>query len=97
MIDYTITPTNQHICDSYLVSKRDFAQLLDEIAQWSPASMVWTRSKASLCLEWAAHNALYAVGYKPSRTRDVDLEYPQTLCHKVGYAILGVMAWPFIQ
>ncbi|MBQ6952580.1 MAG: hypothetical protein IJP81_01565 [Bacteroidales bacterium] len=47
--------------------------------------------------ELAAHNALHALGIFRSRTGDVDLNWPQPWYIRLGYAILGTLAWPFIK
>ena len=48
----------------------------------------------SLKREWAAHNAL---GISRSRTSHMDLNWPQPWFVRLGYAILGTIAWPFIK
>lgn len=55
------------------------------------------RSIDSLKREWAAHNAFYAMGIYRNRTALMDLNWPQLWFVRLGYAILGKIAWPFIK
>ena len=60
---YTVSPNNIHLESSFLVPKRAFARSLAAIHLEHPDSEVWThRSLKSLVREWAAHNALHALG-----------------------------------
>ena len=88
---------NIHIGDSYRASKRDFGHILDWYKDRYPKSEVWKRSYFSLKTEWATHNALYALGVKRERTKDVDLNYPQKIWVRVAYTITGCLVWPFIK
>jgi len=97
MNKYTITKNNLHIVDSAFVEKERFAGVLARIKNLHPHSDVWKRSMCSLKLEWASHNALYAIGYKRDHTKDVDLNYPQPLWARVAYSVCGVIVWPFIN
>ena len=62
-----------------------------------PDSLVWNRSIKSLKLEWAAHNAFHALGIWRSKTAHADLNWPQGWLTRVGYAVAGVVVWPFIK
>jgi len=88
-----------NICipDSYRISKKDFDSVLDEIEEEKPSAVFKYRSRKSLKLEWATHNGLYNLGLWRSRTKDVDLEYPQSWYHKIIYWILGNLFWLFIK
>ena len=97
MVEYDISENNLHIADSCLVPKKRFRRELVRIEGRNPDSLVWKRSKCSMMLEWAVHNALYDIGYAKERTKDVDLNYPQKLWEKVVYPILGCLFWPFID
>ena len=94
---YTMTLENLHIYSSYKVSKTQMEGELNYIKYLYPSCHVWQRSMRSLVLEWVAHNALYALGIKRSRTRDTDLEYPQQWHVKVFWDVLGFLVWPWIK
>lgn len=96
-MEYTVTKHNVHIVDSYKIGKRDFRKVLDEIRAARPGSDVWRRSIGSLRREWACHNALYRLGIKRSRTRDVDLNYPQNWKARLAYSLLGPLALIIIK
>lgn len=102
MIKHTITPrdvipANLHLIDSYKVSKKKFGSELKQIRAFHPESKVWERGFALMKLEWAVHNALYALGIARSRTKDCDLNSPQSFFLKVCYAVGGVIVYPFIK
>ena len=97
MPKYTISDSNLHIADSYKVPKREFKKTLEAIESSDPLYIVWVRSKTGMCLEWATHNALYALGIKRSSTKDVDLNYPQKWYEALGYGIVGTLVWIFIK
>jgi hypothetical protein len=42
--------------------------------------------------EWAAHNLLWDLNIYRSRTKDIDLNYPQKWYVRLGYFILGSFA-----
>ena len=94
---YTITKNNLHLVDSYAVGKRYFSRELARIKGIHPNSDVWLRSYRSMEREWATHNALYALHLFRSRTKDVDLNYPQRWYMKVAYAVVGTIVYPFIK
>ena len=93
----TVTSDNIHLESSFRVRKRDFERKLKAIRRRYPESQVWNRSFDSLKWEWAAHNALYALGIVRNRTAHMDLNWPQPWPVRLGYAILGRIAWPFIK
>lgn len=97
MIDHTITDENLHLIDSYKVSKKDFSKELNEIKEHEPDYQVWNRGIPQMCLEWAVHNAAYALNIKREQARHVDLNYPQSFWERAFYAIGGCLVWPFIK
>ena len=94
---YTVSKHNVHIVDSYKVRRRDFRQVLEGIRSASPESEVWKRPIGSLRREWACHNAAYRLGFKRSRTKDVDLNHPQGWKARVTYSLLGPLALIIIK
>lgn len=94
---YTITKNNLHLVDSYKVSKQYFSREFARIKGIHPNSDVWLRSYRSMELEWATHNALYALHLFRSRTKDMDINCPQKWYAKVAYAVVGTIVWPFIN
>lgn len=97
MIKYTISDNNLHLIDSYKVHKKDFAKELNEIKKKEPDYLVWNRGVPQMCLEWSCHNFLYMLGLWRSRTKDVDLNYPQSFLIRAVYAVCGCFAWLFIK
>ena len=95
--DYTVTSNNIHLESSFRVRKEDFESELNAIRAQYPDSLVWNRSMGSLKREWAAHNALHAMGVFRNRTGHMDLNWPQPWFIRLGYALLGTVAWPFIK
>lgn len=100
-MDYMITgkgviPANLHLVDSYEVKKRDFADTLNSIKEEQPDSEVWNRGIPQMCLEIACHNACYGLGLWKDRTKDCDLDYPQSFWERAIYAVVGVLVWIFI-
>lgn len=93
---FTITGNNLHINGSHRFYKRSFRDIFDIARKSCPGSEVWKRSYRSLELEWASHNALYALGIARSRTSDVDLNYPQKWYVRMAYAVIGTLVWLFI-
>lgn len=81
------------IKDSYLVSKKDFDGVIDEILKFEELK----RTRKSLKLEWAAHNFLYNLGYERDRVKDVDFDFVQSRKEKILYGIVGRIAWLFIK
>lgn len=95
--NYTVNPNNIHLESSFRIPKEDFEHELKALREQYPDSLVWNRSMESLKLEWAAHNALHAIGIVRNRTADMDLNWPQPWFVRLGYAILGRVVWPFIK
>lgn len=95
MNKYTITKNNLHIVDSCQVSKKNFGRTLTSIKNFHPKSDVWKRSDKSLKREWAVHNFSYSLGLFRSRTKDVDLNYPNRWAWL--YNIVGALVWIFIK
>lgn len=95
--DYTVSPTNIHLESSFLVNKADFERELLAMRERHPESQVWNRSISSLKHEWAAHNALHALGIFRNQTAHADLNWPQPWFIRVAYNLIGRMVWPFIK
>ena len=95
LYNYQFTQDNLHIEDSCKISKRHFEQALFGIETKHPALDVWKRTKKSLKREWATHNLLHALCLWMSRTKDVDLNYPQR--YEWLYTITGTIALLFIK
>ena len=101
MVKYTITtagqvPANLHLIDSYKESKRLFKSDLLAIKASNQDSEVWMREICGMKLEWACHNALYHLHIARERTKDCDLNAPQSFLEKAAYSVLGILVWPFI-
>lgn len=92
-LEITISPNNTHIKDSYLVkSRKDMKNILTQISLPNFSSYACDkRSIKGMVREWCAHNLLYNMGLYKTRTKDVDLEYPQKWYCKVGYFILSLI------
>ena len=95
--NYTVTPNNIHMESSFQISKEDFESELKMLREQYPDSLVWNRSMDSLKREWAAHNALHAMGIARKQTAHADLNWPQHWIIRLGYDIIGTIAWPFIK
>lgn len=96
-MQYHVSSNDLQLKSSFKVKKKDFERELAKIREKHPRSRVWKRSLLSLKLEWAAHNALHALGILRYRTKDTDLNWPQPWYIRLGYAVLGTLAWPFIK
>ena len=96
-MQYNISSKDLQLKSSFNVKKAAFERELAKIREKHPDSQVWKRSLRSLKREWAAHNALHALGILRNRTSDTDLNWPQPWYIRLGYAILGTLAWPFIE
>lgn len=94
---YEVSQYNIRIPDSYEVSKHGFDAILNHLQNRYPDCEVWKRSRWSLKFEWACHDALYALGIARSKTKDVDLNYPQKWYASAAYWLLGAIVWPFIK
>ena len=92
---FYITHNNIHITDSYKLNKKQIYQFLKELRLDERYSMQDTpldhRSDKSLVREWITHNNLYKLGLFKSRTKDVDLNYPQKRYMKVIYFIGSII------
>lgn len=95
--EYGVTQNNIHLESSFKVRKDDCERELAALREQHPDSQVWNRFIDSLKREWAAHNAFYAMGIYRNRTALMDLNSPQLWFVRLGYAILGKIAWPFIK
>ena len=95
--NHTVTPNNIHMESSFEISKEDFESELKTLREQYPDSLVWNRSMDSLKREWAAHNALHAMGIARKQTAHADLNWPQHWLIRLGYDIIGTIAWPFIK
>jgi hypothetical protein len=95
--NYTVSPNNIHMESSFEISKEDFENELKRLREQYPDSLVWNRSMDSLKREWAAHNALHAMGIARKQTAHADLNWPQHWIIRLGYDIIGTIAWPFIK
>ena len=95
--NHTVTPNNIHLESSFTISKNDFESELRALREQYPDSLVWNRSIKSLKHEWAAHNAFHAMGIARRQTAHADLNWPQPWLIRLGYAIIGTIAWPFIK
>ena len=96
-MDYEVSSNNIKLKSSYEVSKDDFERELLALRERHPESQVWNRSLDSLKREWAAHNAFHALGLVRKQTADTDLNWPQNWFVRVGYAVAGMIVWPFIK
>ena len=96
-MDYEVSSNNIKLKSSFEVSKNDFERELAVIREQHPDSLVWNRSIDSLKREWAAHNAFHALGLVRKQTADTDLNWPQPWFIRLGYDLLGRIAWPFIK
>lgn len=95
--NHIVTPNNIHLESSFTISKDDFESELKALREQYPDSLVWNRSIKSLKHEWAAHNAMHAMGIARRQTAHADLNWPQPWLIRLGYAIVGTIAWPFIK
>ena len=96
-MDYTFSSNNIQLKSSFKVKKDDFERELLAMREEHPECQVWNRSIKSLKREWAAHNAFHALGILRRKTADTDLNWPQGWLTRVGYEIVGMMVWPFIE
>ena len=96
-MQYSVSPASIQLKSSFAVPKGDFERELKAIRAAHPECLVWKRSLLSLKLEWAAHNAFHAFGIFRSRTGDADLNWPQPWYIRLGYTLIGTLAWPFIE
>ena len=97
MIKHRITANCLTLIDSYKISKKNFKSEIKQIRAFHPSFEVWKRQDNQICLEWACHNACYALGIKREQTKDCDLEYPQSFGVRAAYAVCGCLVWLFIK
>ena len=60
-MQYTVSPNNIRLSDSFAVGKKDFERELETIRALHPECGVWNRTLRPLKREWAAHNAFHAL------------------------------------
>ena len=96
-MQYIISPHVIQLKASHKVRKCDYERELRAIRERHSECLVWRRSLQSLKLEWAAHNALHALGFLRKRTGETDLNWPQKWYFRLGYAVIGTLVWPFIK
>ena len=96
-MDYEVSANNIQLKSSFAISKEDFERELAAIRGQHPDCLVWNRSIDSLKREWAAHNAFHALGLVRKQTADTDLNWPQPWFIRLGYDLLGRIAWLFIK
>lgn len=95
-LKYSISTNNLHIEDSWKVRKKEMGVILEHIKMTAPTpSLVWNRTMFSLRMEWCVHNALYSLDLWRSRTKDVDLNYPNR--YEWLYEALGCLVWLFVR
>lgn len=87
-----VSETCIRIENSYMCKNIDeMYNILNYLKGLFPDSLVFKRSLKSLIREWKSHNFLYKMGLYKSRTKDVDLDYPQQWYHRLGYFILSIL------
>lgn len=96
-MNFKVFPSRIKLYDSAFVAKSDFEKELEDVKRQTPGHPTWERTMKSLRREWAAHNLAYALGIRRSKTKDVDLEYPQKFFAKIFYAIAGLLSMLFIR
>ena len=96
-MEYNVKANSIKLKSSYEISKEDFERVLTAIRERHPDCQVWNRSMESLKREWAAHNAFHALGLVRKQTADTDLNWPQPWFVRLGYAVVGTLAKPFIK
>lgn len=96
-MEYEVSSNNIKLKSSFEVSKEYFERELLALRERHPGSQVWNRSIDSLKREWAAHNALHALGILRKQTAHTDLNWPQPWFIRVAYDLIGKVVWPFIK
>ena len=88
-----IVPGNIHIHDSYKIKTSvGMKYVLGQILAVDD-TILKTRSKNSLLREWKAHNVFYALHIARKSAMHTDLEYKQSLFHKISYFIVSLFYW----
>ena len=95
-LNITVSTNNIHIDNSYTIERRaDMKIILQELKEELINNSITMdtpfnrRSTKSMINEWVAHNNLYKLGYKPERTKDVDINTPQPCYITVAYWLLS--------
>ena len=89
---YRILGDRVKLYDSFLVPKSKFGSELDKILHLHPSCRLWYRSDKSIRREIAAHNLLYALHIRRSKTKDTDLEFEPKWYMNLAYAVVGTIA-----
>lgn len=92
-MDIRIRKTSVQVRDSYLVSKKDFGEVLDRVEKIAELK----RTRKSLKYEWAAHNLAYKLGIKRDKTAHVDFDLEMGAIKKFLYGLLGRISLIFIK
>lgn len=92
----TVSKKNINIKDSYkidnpILMESILAVLKDELEENHVESPFDKRSISSMVREWISHNNAYKVGYKESRTCNLDLNYPQKWYVPIIYWFLSLI------
>jgi len=92
-LQITVTANDINILNSYQIRKRsDMEVVLEFIKEEYPTNaVIVNRSFNSMCNEWIAHNNLYKLHIARSRTKDVDLNYPQPWYLNLAYFLLSII------
>lgn len=96
-MDVKVSEGKIKLIGSHAVPKVRFDAELKAIRERFPSHVIWQRSMASLCREWAAHNLAYALGIARDRTKDCDLNFALPWYAKAFYWLTGAVAWVFIK
>lgn len=89
---------NRHsisILNSYKIKrKRDmrFILTLIECASFN-RGIFYSRNQSSWIRDWKAHNVLYKLGIKNSKTKHITLNEKKSLLKRFGYFILSLFCW----
>lgn len=95
---FSATKNNIHIENSYAIKKVGFQGIIEQVRRMYPGNPVLAnRSLESMKKEWCVHNWCYAHGIAKSRTKDVDLNWPQRWWVKVLFTVAGTLLWPFTK
>lgn len=85
-----------HICDSYLLKRREFKDIIEDLKQKYPDNMVLKRSYYSLLVEWTVHKVSYKLNILPEHTKCADLDLTEFQNHKLLYYTIGTLLIPFV-
>lgn len=83
--------SNTTIFNSYTIKNySDMEKFLNHIKnRFYPKGSINKRHNKNMIREWRVHNLLYSLGLFSKHTKDVDLDYPQSLGMKALYFILS--------